>query len=631
MDNRFTIKDFFLFLFLAAIVVIVLLMMVQRDREWTQLQAIQERVKDQDGRLRQIQQSIARGVAFGPASRPAAMENDPFTGIEAAQKMPGYARGDWLVQSFPGQVAKLTPLLSGDAYADRVQGEVLESLATRDPRTLEWKGLLAQSWAIHDHTKERQTYIDAQKKLGKTDEQIAKDPKCPDAIDIEFTLREGLHFSDGVPLTPDDVVYTYNLIMNPAIAAPRYRAYLERIKAVKKTGPQTVQFIFAEPYFQAFEQAASLSVMPEHFYKQFTPQQFNQSVGLLLGSGPYRMSDPKSWKPGNLIQLVRNESYWGVAPAFNQLVYKEITGDKARLATFRNGDLDIFGASPEQYRQLIADKELMKRDQAFDFQNPIGGYGFIAWNEKDPLFADKHVRQALTMLLDRQRMIDQILLGYAVIATGPFNPQSQQYNPDVKPWPNDVEEAKKLLTAAGFHTGSDGVLVSPEGKAFKFRLTYPAGSAIYDKMVLFVKDAYAKAGIVVEADPLEWAIFTDRLNNKNFQAISLGWTSGIESDIYQMFHSSQMVPGGDDFISYQNPKLDATIDEARQMMDESKRMALWRKAHAILHEDQPYTFLWFGKTLQFVDRRIMNVQRVKLGLNPLEEWFVPTDLQKYTQ
>jgi peptide/nickel transport system substrate-binding protein len=490
---------------------------------------------------------------------------------------------------------------------------------------------LAKSWTVHDHTKERQAYIDAQKKLGKTQEQIAKDPKCPDAIDIEFTLRDNLHFSDGQPLTPDDIVYTYNLIMNPAIAAPRYRAYLERIKAVKKTGPDKIQFVFAEPYFQAFEQAASLGVMPEHFYKQFTPQQFNQSVGLLLGSGPYRMSDPKAWKPGDPIQLVRNESYWGVPPAFNQLVFKEITGDKARLATFRNGDLDVFGASPEQYRQLIADKDLMKREQAFEYQNPIGGYGFIAWNEKDPLFSDKHVRQALTMLLDRQRMIDQILLGYAVISTGPFNPQSHQYNKEVKAWPHDVDQARKLLSAAGFRAGNDGVLVSPDGKPFKFRLTYPAGSATYDKMVLFVKDAYAKAGIVVDADPLEWAIFTDRLNNKNFQAISLGWTSGIETDIFQMFHSSQMVAGGDDFISYKNPKLDQVIDQARETMDESQRMALWRQAHAILHEDQPYTFLWFGKTLRFIDRRIQNVQRVKMGLNPLEEWFVPADLQKYTQ
>jgi peptide/nickel transport system substrate-binding protein len=96
-----------------------------------------------------------------------------------------------------------------------------------------------------------------------------------------------------------------------------------------------------------------------------------------------------------------------------------------------------------------------------------------------------------------------------------------------------------------------------------------------------------------------------------------------------MFHSSQMVEEGDDFMSYANPQLDKVIDEARRTIDEPKRMDLWRKAHAIIHEDQPYTFLFFGKSLVFLDNRIGNVQLVKLGLNPRVEWFVAGPKQKY--
>ena len=236
------------------------------------------------------------------------------------------------------------------------------------------------------------------------------------------------------------------------------------------------------------------------------------------------------------------------------------------------------------------------------------------------------------MLLDRTRMINEIALGYGVQATGPFNPLSKQNSPNVQPWPYDVERAKKLLSDIGFaDRNKDGVIELADGTPFEFRLTYPGGGGNYEKMVLFMKDAYARAGIVLKPDPLEWGVFTDRLNNKNFEAISLGWTSGIENDIFQMFHSSQAGAGGDNFMSYISPTLDAAVASARTTIDEDQRMPLWHKAHEAIHEDQPYTFLWFGKNLSFVDGRIKNVKQVKLGLSPNEDWFVPRNEQKYTQ
>jgi peptide/nickel transport system substrate-binding protein len=150
-------------------------------------------------------------------------------------------------------------------------------------------------------------------------------------------------------------------------------------------------------------------------------------------------------------------------------------------------------------------------------------------------------------------------------------------------------------------------------------------------MVAFLKDSFARAGVVLKPDALEWAVFTDRLKNKDFDAISLAWTSGIETDVNQMFHSSQMVEGGDDFMSYKNPELDKLIDEARRTIDETKRMDIWHKVHQVLNEDQPYTFLFFRKELRFLDGRIDNIQLTRLGMNPLEEWFVPAGKQKYKQ
>jgi len=151
------------------------------------------------------------------------------------------------------------------------------------------------------------------------------------------------------------------------------------------------------------------------------------------------------------------------------------------------------------------------------------------------------------------------------------------------------------------------------------------------RMVLFLRDLYARAGIVMRPRPTEWSVMLENLQNKNFDAITLGWTSGIEIDIFQMFHSTQTMEGGDNFIGYRNPELDRLIDAARAEVDEEKRMMLWQQAERIMIADQPYTFLFRRNTLAFVDERIANLENTPLGLNLMAvpvEVYVPAALQR---
>ncbi len=640
MENRFGVKDFILFAILSTVVVLVVIAMFQYDRQWDELRAIKDRLAEQRNDLRKIQDRLAEGVAVNTSTttRPVASANgdDPFERMRTAQAMPNYTRGDWLVDAFGSTVGKLSPLVSSDAYASRVQGYVLESLADRDPVSLDWKPMLAGGWKAIDNSAAYREAVEKLKAAGKSDEEIAKDATVPDALQYVFTMRPGVKFSDDVPLTADDVVFTFDFIMLPAINSPREKAYFSRIRKVEKTGENEVTFTFHDPYFEAFELAAGMPILPKHFYGPIPPEEFNNSVGYLLGSGPYQLTDPRGWKPGQQIQLVRNERYWGVQPAFDRLVWKEITNDTAHMSAFRNGDIDRLSAAPEQYQEMIADAGLVQRTQHYEFQTPVGGYRYVAWNQKrggnPTMFADRRVRQAMTMLIDRDRMIQQIMLGYAVMSTGPFNPLSKQYNDQVKPWPFDPSEAKRLLAEAGFEDrNNDGVIEDAQGRPFKFKLTYPGGNVNYEKMVLFIKDSLARAGVVVEPDPLDWSVMVERLNKKDFDAITLAWTAGIESDIHQMFHSSQTVAEGDNFMHYISPDLDRAISQARGTIDEQKRMPLWREAHKIIHEDQPYTFLFFPNAMVFMDDRIANVQQIKLGLNPVQEWFVPSGRERWTK
>ena len=627
MNNRFGFRDVVLCGLLVAILVTMWLAMKQFDRQWELVRRVSEQLNQQTQEQARIKRELGelRLAVDGLATRPVTVVPgadagqspvaevvpvtypDLFKGMKAARELRDFAEGDWFVNSFSAKVARLTPLISTDAYASDVQERVLERLATRDPDTLDWMPVLARSWQI-----------------------------SPDGLVITFQLRRGVTFSDGQPLTAHDVQFSYELIMNEAIDAPRARNYIkEKLASVVATRDDEVVFTFREPYFESFGLAAGLEVLPRHFYSTFTPDEINSQPGLLLGSGPYRLQSPTDWSPGKPLMLVRNERYWGeVRPAFDRLMWREINSEVARLTAFRNGEIDIFGAMPEQYLQIKDDPQINAMASFWRFERPVGGYGFIGWNQRrggaDTPFADTRVRQAMAMLFDRDTFNQVVMQGFAVFPTGPFNRLGKQYNEQVQPYPYDVAAAKSLLKEAGYEDrNGDGVIESADGRPLRFSVTFGAGD-FWPKVMLLYKDSLAKAGIVMDLDPLEWAVFGEKVKSRDFDALAMAWTSGIEVDVHQMFHSSN-IADGDNFISYRNPEVDRLIDEARRTMDETARLPMWKEVHRMLYEDQPYLFLYSREALVYIDKRIHNVHRNRLGLNDEMEWFVPQALQKWTR
>lgn len=614
MQKRSSTSSWLLSLLIALVIVLLLLTMYQIDRQWLKLAEVQTTLAEQAKDIRELRTALASGTVrqqTGNASDNSGV-SPAFQRAQAMTQQPDYAQGDWSVDAFGTNLKTLTPLVSSDAYASEVQNYVLESLVTRNPDTLEWEGLIAKSWQV-----------------------------SPDGLMITFQMRDDVTFSDGVPLTADDLVFSFNFIMTEAIQAPRQRAYLEKIKEVKANGKYEVVFIYKEPYFEAFDLAGTLSILPKHFYEPYLqkPQEFNESKGLLLGSGPYRLLDPKAWTPdkGN-VELVRNERYWGdVQPSFNRVLWKIIQNDSARLTTYRNGEIDAYGARPNEYADLKNDAQIMGKSHNFEYMPPVAGYSYIGWNQerggKPTRFADKRVRQAMSYLTDVPRIIQDIFLGYAEPAVSPFSNTSKQHDPSLQPWQFNLEKAQALLKEVGYEDrNGDGVLEDPQGKLFEFKLTYFEANEDTKRMVLLLKDLYARAGVKMEPFPQEWPVMLESLNKKEFDAITLGWTSGIETDIFQMFHSSQAKTDGDNSISYKSPALDKLIDQARATVDETQRMPLWQQAERIMVDDQPYTFLMRRQSLSFVDKRIQNLQMTKLGLNrgslPVEN-YVPAAMQKY--
>jgi peptide/nickel transport system substrate-binding protein len=633
MENRFGFKDLITVFLFVTLIIVVWLGMVEVDRQGKSLQSIQRQGDQQTTQLAAIRRALddiaANGIAAAPpvatTTGPAATSTtgpattapvlvrrpDSFGNLKEAEKQPDFARGDWLVDNLETKVKKITPQASADLYAEIIQAKVVESLVYRDPDTLEWVPQLARNWQISD-----------------------------DGLTFTFQLRKDVTFSDGEPFTSDDVLYSYQIVMNPKIDAARQRAYYDKVKSVEKHGDYEVVFTMTEPYFQSMDVCGGISVLPRHFYEKFSEDEINSNPGLLMGTGPYRMRDPAGWRPGEKIELLRNDSYWGVPPTFNRIIYLEVEEEAAQETMFGNGEYDIFATQPEQYKRMLADPKTTAHANHFEYSTPLSGYSYIAWNEKrngkPTVFADPRVRKAMTLLTDRDRINKEIYLGYATTISGPFPAGSPQADTSILPYPFDPDGAKKLLQEAGFRDDGSGVIKGPDGQPLRVRLTYPSKSATYEREVLFLKDSYAKAGITLEPDPEDWPVVQTDLDNRDFDAITLGWGGSIESDLYQEFDSSQIQDKGDNFMSYDNPKFDAVVREARRTIDDKKRMDLWHQAHRILHEDQPYTFLMSRMSLRFIDKRIENIKKSTMGLNDVNiwtmplPWYVPKAMQKYS-
>lgn len=610
MDNRFNIKDIVLIVLIITLGVMMCLSMMQKDRQWDEVQKTLALLEKQNDILEQIKRGdIQLNSANGPKVSKQAIFDDPaFYRVADLPDREDYAEGDFFIDAFAATVKSLTPLVAGDIYQDRISRYVLDTLLRRDLDTLKFEPLVAESWTISD-----------------------------DGLTFTFNIRKDVVFSDGVPMTAHDVQFSYDWIMNPKVAAPRQRAYYQKFEYVKALDDFTVEFKFREPYFAALGLCGELEILAKHYYSQFTEDEFNEKPGLLFGSGPYRMrEEPKTWAPGSgKIELVRNDNFWGPPPALDRVIWREIKEDTAMEAEFRNREIDQMSIPPTSYRKLSRDEDLRKQANLYEYEYVSSGYFYVGWNQrkndKPTPFTDKRVRQAMTMLIDRDSICSRVFDNLATPATGPFHPMNWQVDPSIKPWPFDPVAAGKLLDEAGYtDRDGNGIRESPQGVPLSFKLVHAAQSPTTQQMVELMQDAMKKAGVDMQLDPLDWPIMQQKQDDRNYDAMLLGWGGVVDQDVYQMFHSDQISDGGDNTIHYVSEEADRLISQARATVDREKSAELWRQVHAVLHEDQPYTFLVNRKAVIYVDKRVENILKTKMGRNYAWEFYVPSAVQLHT-
>jgi ABC-type transport system substrate-binding protein len=425
---------------------------------------------------------------------------------------------------------------------------------------------------------------------------------------IVFHLRRGVRFHDGREVTSRDVRFTYETIMDARNLSPRVPDF-EPIKSIETPDSYTVRVIYKELFQPGFESWA-MGILPEHLLNRdalaaearaagkdpatfsVRDSQFNRRP---VGSGPFRFA---SWDSDVSIRLERNDGYWEGPPNFQEYLIRILPDALTAELAFYAGTSDGYVAQAHQVARL-------QNDPRFHVNSVLGlGYSYIGYNLRRPVFQDGRVRTALGMSINVDEIIRYVLYGQGRRTTGPFPQQTAYYDPDVMPVPYDPEGAARLLAEAGWRKNAKGIL-EKDGKPLEFTLITNSGNDERQAIMVIVQNAWRRLGVKVEILALEWAVFIrERVNKLDFDAVVLGWSMGLDADIYQIFHSSQAGPQQLNFVGYANPRADELMVRIRREYDDARQTALARELHRLIAHDQPYTFLYVRRSLALLDGKI---------------------------
>lgn len=536
-----------------------------------------------------------------------------------------------LVFSSLGDPKTFNPVLNDEA--NHVFGYTFEGLTTADGITGDVIPALAENWEISE-----------------------------DGRTIVFTLREGLKWSDGEPLTVEDVLFTFNeVVFNEAI--PTSSRDVMRIgeqgllPTVTKVDERRVQFVLPEP-FAPFLRTTSMEILPAHVLRP-TLQEKDSDGNLkflstwtsgtppqqLVGNGPYTI---KRFMPGERVEFERNPYYWrqdeqgDSQPYIQELIWQVIESTDNQLLQFRSGGLDLLGISPDFYALLRRETERGN----FTIYNggPAMGTNFMAFNLnqasrngkplvnpiKSRWFNTLEFRQAVSYAIDRQAMLNNIFQGLGEPQTSPISKQSPYYaapEEGIPTYDYNPDKARQLLLSVGFQYSGRGELLDADGNRVRFSLITNSGNKIREAMGAQVKQDLAKIGIQVDFQPLAFNVLVDKLqDNLDWEAHILGLTGGLEPNnganvwlVNGSLHAfnQNSTPGQEPLEGWQAADWETQISDlyirAAQEVDEAKRKELYVETQRLTQTHLPFIYLINPLSLSAVRNRIEGVQYTAIG------------------
>jgi len=520
----------------------------------------------------------------------------------------------------------LNPINYSDAGAGYILSNIFYSLLEIDFETLELVPVVAESRPEIEETEDG-------------------------GMLITYRIRPEAKWDNGEQITAKDVEFALKVIKNPKVDNLNNKPYFEFIEDMKfyEDDPLKFTFVCKDVYILAEVQSGDIDLMPRHIYdpkglmdeftiKQlaenapelatnpkivefatdFNSEKYQRDPKFIQGCGPYLL---KEWQTGQKLIITKKENWWGdqlkgkgmhfeVYPP--EIIYQTINDQTTAKEALIAGKVDVMrGIKPQDFQYLPKSDKFVKNFVAHT--PPQMAYTYLGLNVRKPMFSDKRTRQALAHLVDVDKIIEVVVLGYGEKAIGPIHPaKTKQYNNNITPYPYDVEKAKALLAEAGWKdSNNDGVLdnvINGQKVNFEFNYLYNQGNDSRKAVGLLLQEEARKVGITVNVLSQDWSIFLESTKQHDFDMYYGAWISTpIPTDHKQIYHTASY-NGGSNYTGFGNDQTDALIDSIRITLDDDKRAVLNHRFQEILHDECSYIFLYYPKEKIAIHKRFSNAE-----------------------
>lgn len=515
----------------------------------------------------------------------------------------------------PAEPDRLNPLLTTRAEARPIYEEMLPSMLVINPNTFAWEPYLVTGPAEI--------------------ENLSGDP-YPGGVSYTYELRPEAQWPDGKAVLASDVLFSFKVLMNPAVPAAAHRAGYTALAGAKidPDNPRRITLYAREPILRTEDALNGLNIFPEHifdpegllrdlsleqiiqtadpsqgdpklttFAELFQTAPYSRQKDYLVGAGPYQL---EKWEEGQYISLSKVDNWWGDALAEKQpqfeafpdsLVFSIIADNATAVNAIKNELVDVAtDIDPQSYDEL-QQLDFVRERYTFATPNRLAFF-YIGINNEDPLLNDKRTRRALAHIADTKLYLETLANGLGTPVAGPVHPDKPYYNKALEPIPHDLERAQSLLAEAGWtDSNGNGTLdreIDGELRELELEFIVVPVSELAKGIAQLLKEEAAKVGVGINIEFQDARVmFTESLPSGNFQLFSAGaGADPLDDDFYQLWHTSSFAPAGTNRVRFGNAETDALIDEIQTTLPPGDRLPLYLRFQEILYDEQPMIFLF---------------------------------------
>jgi peptide/nickel transport system substrate-binding protein len=416
---------------------------------------------------------------------------------------------------------------------------------------------------------------------------------------VTYTLREGVTWHDGEPFTADDVVFTFSSIKDGG--SSQYAQWLTDMTGVTAVDPQTVEVTYKRP--QAFDPGLAIPILPAHIWQDLTAAQIQKFPNdAPVGTGPFTFG---SWEHGQTVQVERNDDFWGTRAGTSTVIWVLYQNEDVMAQGLETNEVDILPEVPPTIWDGLTTTGDVK-----PLSLPGFSFHHIGINVSDqstsggnPLLLDRDVRQALSLAVDRNQLVQIALAGHGLpgsVLLPPAMGDFQLQIPEADQLNAKADQAMQLLDQAGYAPGSDGIR-EKDGQRLEFRLIAIESTTVDVRAAQLFANAAADVGIKLNLTTLDENTLGSTVYNidaPDWDIFVWGWDSGVNDPNYLLGVPLTSQIGGNNDIFYSNPEYDALYDQQATELDVPTRLDIVHQMQQMFYDDCAYIVMWYQDKLQ---------------------------------